>query len=81
MGAAEPDGIEYTATLIDPDYWTASWTFQQRLTEDNRQLVFEYACHEANYSMVNSLSGTRAKEKREAEQRAKKAAQGGQPER
>jgi len=25
--------------------------------------IFEYACHEANYSMSNSLRGMRAKEK------------------
>ena len=30
--------------------------------------VYEYACHEGNYAMVNVLSGARAQERREAEQ-------------
>ena len=27
--------------------------------------IFEYACHEANYSMVGILSGARAEEKKQ----------------
>ena len=55
------------------------WTWQERLTEDDRQVVFEYVCHETNYSMADALQGAREAEKREAE-RAKRlretAAQG-----
>ena len=29
------------------------------------ELIYEYACHEANYSMFNVLSGARAEEVRE----------------
>ena len=35
--------------------------------------MFEYACHEGNYSMVNMLEGARAREKAAADA-AKKAA-------
>ena len=32
-------------------------------------LVYEYACHEANYALSNVLSGARAQERRERESR------------
>jgi hypothetical protein len=35
-------------------------------------LIYEYACHEGNYGIVNVLSGHRAEEKA-AEEAAKKA--------
>ena len=80
-----PAGIEYTATMINPDWWVRPWTFQQILHEDDRGgLIFEYTCHEHNHSIVNALSGARYEERREterkarAEQREKEAAQGGQ---
>jgi hypothetical protein len=80
-----PSGIEYTATVVNPEWWVRPWSFQQRLTEDDRAgVIFEYACHEHNHSMVNALSGARYEERREAErkakaeQRARGAAQGGQ---
>lgn len=67
-----PAGIEYTATIINPDHWVRPWTFQQLMKEDNRTgVVFEYPCHETNYSMVNSLTGTRAMERDEAEKTTK----------
>ena len=75
-----PAGLEYTATIDNPSWWVRPWTWQQRLTEDDRQVVFEYACHEVNFSLRNALAGARDKEKREAERAtraAAKAAQGG----
>ena len=80
-----PAGIEYTATVINPEWWVRPWSFQQRLTEDDRAgLVFEYSCHEHNHSLVNALSGARYEERREAERKARaeqraKEGQGGQP--
>jgi hypothetical protein len=81
-----PAGIEYTATIINPDWWVRPWTFQQILHEDDRAgLIFEYTCHEHNHSMVNALSGARYEERRDAErkaraeERAKEAGQGTKP--
>lgn len=76
----ERAGIEYTVTVDNPGWWVRPWTWQERLTEDDRQLIFEYACHEDNHSMVNALAGTRDKERRAAERakrEAEKAAPGG----
>ena len=74
-----PSGIEYTATIENPDWWVRPWTWQQRMTEDDRiGLIFEYACHEDNHSMVNALAGARDKERRAAE-RAKREAEKATP--
>jgi len=47
-------------TLDDPRTWTRPWTFASTLTRmDESQRIFEYACHEGNYSLRNMLSGAR----------------------
>ena len=57
-----PDRINYEFTVTDPRTWTSSWTaaFPWNATEGGE--LFEYACHEGNYSMTNMLSGARAEE-------------------
>jgi hypothetical protein len=57
-----PDRINYEFTITDPRTWTSSWTaaFPWNATEGGE--LFEYACHEGNYSMTNMLSGARAEE-------------------
>jgi len=54
--------LRYRATIEDPDTWAAPWTVEVpfRATSDQ---IFEYACHEGNYAMENSLRGMRAKER------------------
>jgi len=42
------------------------------LTQEPGYQNFEYACHEGNYAMFDSLSGARAVEKRAAEAAKKK---------
>jgi len=42
------------------------------LTQEQGYQNFEYACHEGNYAMFDSLSGARAVEKKAAEDAAKK---------
>ena len=57
------DAIEYSFTVTDPTVWTRPWTavVPWRAT---RGPLFEYACHEGNYSMTNLLAGWRAVEGR-----------------
>jgi hypothetical protein len=57
-----PDKVRWSVTLDEPSTWTRPWTFAMPLTLDNSEQVFEYACHEGNYAMVNILSGARAEE-------------------
>jgi hypothetical protein len=47
----------------DPTTWTRPWTFEVPLTMDPTQPVYEYACHEGNYGLINILSGARAKDR------------------
>ena len=49
-------------TFDDPTTWERAWTYSMPMTEDNSQMIFEYACHEGNYGMANLLSGARAAE-------------------
>ena len=52
----------YEFTVDDPDTWTKPWTAQVPMSK-SKEPIFEYACHEVNYSMTNVLAGARAQEK------------------
>ena len=56
------DVLLYEFTVDDPDAFVESWTVQipARKTED---LIYEYACHEGNQSMIGILGGARAEER------------------
>ena len=60
-----PDSLLYEFTVDDPTAFTKPWTAQIAVTR-TKGLIFEYACHEGNYAMVDILSGARAAEKRAA---------------
>jgi hypothetical protein len=60
-----PDQIEYQYTVEDPATYTRPWTASVPMTRTDGPL-FEYACHEGNYAMVDILAGARAKEKEDA---------------
>jgi len=57
-----PSTITYRATVDDPNTWSAPWTMEVPFSTTEERL-FEYACHEANYSMAGALRGARAQEK------------------
>jgi len=61
-----PNTLEYSVTVNDPQTYTAPWTATFPLTAEPGYEIFEYACHEGNYSMRNRLSAARAEEAREA---------------
>jgi hypothetical protein len=56
------DTLLYEFTVNDPVTWTRPWTVQFPMTR-SREPIFEYACHEGNYSLPNILAGARAAEK------------------
>ena len=57
------DEISYSATIEDPDIYTRPWTVAFPLTSEPDYRMYEYACHEGNYSIENILRGARAQEK------------------
>ena len=56
-----PDTLAYAATVADPTVWTGPWTYEIPMLRSDLPL-FEYACHEGNYSLPNILAGARAQE-------------------
>ena len=66
----DPNTIRYVFTVEDPTAFTPSWTAEVPMIKTPGPL-YEYACHEANYSMTNMLSAARAEEKRDAKAETK----------
>jgi len=58
----DDDTLVYEFTVNDPNTWRQPWSAEipMRLGD---QPLFEYACHEGNYSMEGILSGARADER------------------
>jgi hypothetical protein len=56
------DSLEYYITIDDPLTWSRPWTFMLLLKKTGERM-FEYACHEGNYSLSGILSGAREEEK------------------
>jgi hypothetical protein len=57
-----PTTIRYQFTAEDPDTWAQPWSAEIPFSTTSER-IFEYACHEGNYSMMNVLRGARAEEK------------------
>ena len=57
------DTINYEVTIEDPDPFTAPWTVAMPLNRDTTYRLFEYACHEGNYGLENSLRAGRAEDR------------------
>ena len=54
----DADTLEYEYTVTDPDTWVGPWTVNLPMVRSDLPL-FEYACHEGNYSMETMLTGAR----------------------
>ena len=56
--------LRYEFTVQDPTTWTEPWTavIFMRPTPGTG-LIYEYACHEGNYAIANSLRGARTQER------------------
>jgi hypothetical protein len=67
-----PNEMHYEVTIDDPKTFTRPFKAAFPLTQEPGYQNFEYACHEGNYAMFDSLSGARAVEKRAAEAARKK---------
>ncbi len=57
--------VKYEFTIDDPTTFTKQWTAAIPMTRTDEP-IYEYACHEGNYGMVNLLSGARVQEKEES---------------
>jgi hypothetical protein len=55
------DTIVYRFTVEDPATWVRPWTAELRFARSDAR-IFEFACHEGNLGLPNTLSGARARE-------------------
>ena len=68
---SDRDTLQYEFTLTDPAKFTQPWSVRIPLTTNQASRgvtegpLYEYACHEGNYSLMNVLSGARAEERME----------------
>ena len=59
----DPDTIQYEVTVEDPQAFARPWTAAMPLNRSPDYDLFEYACHEGNYGLPNTLSGARTEER------------------
>ena len=64
-----PNTIRYEYTLTDPNTWTRPWSAEAHLPRVEPMVIYEFACHEQNYGLINVIRGARIRE-REAAARA-----------
>jgi hypothetical protein len=67
---ADEDTILYKFTVEDPGMWAKPWSGELPITKIDGQL-YEYACHEANSPLANTLRGARVAEEQAAKKPAK----------
>lgn len=58
--------LRYEATIDDPGTWTKPWTLSLPRKRDPGAVMLEYACHEGNYGLANTLRASRAADARTA---------------
>ena len=54
--------LRYEFSIEDPGAFTRPWSGALTLRKSDA-LIYEFACHEGNYSLVGMLRGARAEEK------------------
>lgn len=67
-----PSEMRYEVTIDDPKTYVRPFKVGFPLTQEPGYRNFEYACHEGNYAMFDSLSGARADERKAAAKAAGK---------
>jgi len=56
------DLLLYEATLTDPTTWEAPWTYEIPWPKMEPPGLFEFACHEKNYGLINVIRGAKVRE-------------------
>ncbi len=56
-----PDTLDYEFTVDDRNLWTTPWTGSSPWARTEGPM-YEYACHEGNYGLLNILTGSRVEE-------------------
>ena len=56
-----PDTMDYQFTVTDPTTWTRPWTAALPIERSEGE-IYEFACHEGNYGLLNILNIARWEE-------------------
>ena len=63
-----PETLQYDFTMHDPATWTRPWTARLFMRPaPGTGVIYEFACHEGNYAIANTLRGARLQEAAERE--------------
>jgi hypothetical protein len=57
--------LEYELLVEDPETYSRPWRVVFPVERQEQYRIYEYACHEGNYGLPNSLSGAREEEREE----------------
>jgi hypothetical protein len=60
-----PNTMKYEYTVTDPKTWTKSWSVEAPLPRLEPP-IYEFACHEQNYGLINVVQGTQIREREAA---------------
>ena len=60
--------LRYEFTIDDPTAFTRPWTGTFAMTRTTDR-IYEFACHEGNYGLMNILGAARAEEQEAARKR------------
>ena len=67
LSRVDAETLRYEFTVEDPSTWTQPWTAVIFMRPaPGTGLTYEFACHEGNYALGNTLSGARAQERANA---------------
>ena len=72
-----PGELRYEATISDPNVWTRPYTIRYPFKLEPEYKLYEYACHEGNYMMLDSLSAARQLEAQGLETKVERGPAGG----
>jgi len=69
-----PNTLRYEYTVSDSNTWTKPWSVEAPLPRVDPP-IYEFACHEQNYGLMNVVMGTQVLEAKAAANRASGTAQ------
>ena len=58
-----PNTLRYEYTLTDPNTWTTPWSAEAELPRVEPTVMYEFACHEQNYGVINVVRGAQIRER------------------
>ena len=53
-----PNTMRYQYTVTDPKTWTRPWSVESSMPRVDPSMIYEFACHEQNYGLINVVTGT-----------------------